>query len=211
MSIRAWRIAEADTDPKSRLIYEGRLDSIEMVREMQERFEVENQNCFWDVNYDAERVAKAREKYKREVIHEGRLVGTYFWVLLRGDKQTKGFPVVAATKGRKVETTMRMFEDPKEFVTSDSVRYRTVRFSNKLAKDKLAALIKSNKLGAPKDASRQYRKQMQSEHKMEVTPGEFRWIPVRKNIDNHLWDCETMGIVGASMRGILRTQTVSKP
>ena len=44
---------------------------------------------------------------------------------------------------------------------------------------------------------------------MEVRPGKWNWETVNKKgqraarVDNHLWDCEVMGVVLASLRGVL--------
>jgi hypothetical protein len=79
--------------------------------------------------------------------------------------------------------------------------WKYVKFSNLLNKDTLAMLMRGN--GQPWevgiDISKEYIKQMASEHKREISPGKWRYVHTKGWIGNHLFDCETMQIVAASI------------
>ena len=46
--------------------------------------------------------------------------------------------------------------------------------------------------------------QLQSERKVEKTPGKWIWEPIKKtHSNNHLWDCEVMQVVAACMFKVL--------
>ena len=40
---------------------------------------------------------------------------------------------------------------------------------------------------------------MQNEVKREVSPGKWRYVVSKPHVGNHLWDCETMQIIAASI------------
>jgi hypothetical protein len=184
--VRAWR-----ANGESRLIWEGRLETWEAIRYTQERFGIENRFVFIDGNYTPEVVAREAMK-----VVDSRQAGKP-WVILRGEEARDGYIVKAREKRYR-----RMFSD---FVTSrDCVpNYKYIRFSNLLAKDRLVALMGSEGFGIPVDASKDYHKHMQSETKREISPGVWRFQPVKQGFPNHLWDCEVMQVVGASIYGIL--------
>ena len=198
-----WAVIRAHRmNGESRLLYEGRIESLELVRALQLRYGIDNQNVAIDCGYEPERAARARHRYRAEVIANGRLAGHSCWVLLKGDK-SKGFPFVE-TVGRREIRRLRMYSEPRPARTSDGIDYTFVLFSNLLAKNKLAAVIGAGGFGVPRDCSGAYFRHMKAEHKVEIAPGEFRWVPISRKAPNHMRDCETMGIVIASMRGILR-------
>jgi hypothetical protein len=78
-----------------------------------------------------------------------------------------------------------------------------IRFSNLLAKDKLAALLEAGSIGIPVDASKHFHAQMQSEQRREKSPGVWRWEPVKQGRPNHLWDCADMAVVAACVFKVL--------
>lgn len=191
--IRAWKITG-----ESRLLWEGRLETWEQIRYLQERYHIESRCVMIDGGYIPETVA--REAAKAATGDNGKP-----WVILRGEEARDGYMVSDRQKRFR-----RMFSN---YVTSrDCVpAYRYIRFSNLLAKDRLNALMQGEGYGIAIDASKEYHRQMQSETKREISPGVWRWVPIKQGYPNHLWDCEVMQVVAASVYGILKSmQEVEK-
>jgi hypothetical protein len=89
--------------------------------------------------------------------------------------------------------------------------YKFIKFSNLLAKDRLTALMSGGDFGVPVDASKAYHAQMQNETKRETSPGVWRWVPVKQGAPNHLFDCEVMQVVAASiLRVIVSAEEIKK-
>jgi len=197
VSVRGWRL-----DCSSRLLYEGRIASLELVRDLQLRFSVANQNVGIDCGYEPERVAKARWKYREEIRQDGKPAGFACWVMLKGDK-AESYPH-HERRGGKVYARRRIWAPPVQTTTAAGVPYSFIKFSNLRAKDALAALIKGGQTGVFHDCSKEYRAHMKSEAKGQPAPGVFRWDKIRPSAQNHLWDCEVGGVVMASMRGVLQ-------
>lgn len=203
VTIRAWRL-----DGSSRLLYEGRISSMEIVRETQERFEVLNENVGIDCGYEPERVANARWKYRKEIRRDGKVRGFSCWVMLRGDR-AESFPH-HEIRGRNKVKIRKVYSPAVSMKTSEGTPYSVVKFSNLMAKDALAAMLAgSREFGVFKNHSEEYGAQMQSEAKVEVSPGKWRWEKVNAagklsdRVANHLWDCEVMGLVMSSLRGVI--------
>ncbi len=201
--VRAWRL-----DGSSRLLYEGHISSMESVRELQKRFDVSNENVGIDCGFEPERVAAARWKYRQEIRRNGKVVGFSCWVMLRGDR-AESFPH-HEIRGRNKVTIRKVFSPAVSMKTSDGVPYQVVRFSNLMAKDALAAMLAGSRaFGVFRNHSEEYGAQMQSEAKIEVSPGKWSWVKVNAKgkksdkVANHLWDCEVMGVVLASLRGVI--------
>ena len=123
------------------------------------------------------------------------------WRLLKGE-DTKGY--LKIVKDRKF---MRVFSDYTHIKSAEGWPYKIIRFSNLLAKDKLSAVMSNGAFGIPVDISKNYHAQMQNETKKEVSPGNWRWVPVRNKAPNHLWDCETMQVVAACIHSVLQGMT----
>ena len=201
--IRAWRL-----DGSSRLLYEGRIATIELVRETHTRFEVSNENVGVDCGYEPERVAKARWKYRQELRREGKVVGFSCWVMRRGDR-AESVPHHEVRGGHKIKVR-KVYSPAISMKTSDGTPYSVVKFSNLMAKDALAAMLAGSRaFGVFANHSEEYGAQMQSEAKIEVSPGKWNWVKVNSKgkqsdkVANHLWDCEVMGVVLSSLRGVI--------
>ena len=201
--IRAWRL-----DGSSRLLYEGRLASMEIVRETQKRFEVSNENVGIDCGYEPERVANARWKYRKEVRRNEKVVGFSCWVMLRGDR-AESFPH-HEIRGRQKIKIRKVYSPALSMKTSEGTPYQVVKFSNLMAKDALAAMMAGSRpFGVFTNHSEEYGAQMQSEAKIEVSPGKWNWVKVNAKgkasdkVANHIWDCEVMGVVLSSLRGVI--------
>ena len=191
--IRAWKIGGA-----SRQLWEGRLETWDNVKYLQERYGIENRFVFVDCGYMPETVAeKARGAMtSREMVP---------WNLLRGDEARDGYLMIIREKKFR-----RLYSD---YVNSiDCIPpYKFIKFSNLLAKDRLTALMSGGDFGVPVDASKAYHAQMQNETKRETSPGVWRWVPVKQGAPNHLFDCEVMQVVAASiLRVIVSAEEIKK-
>jgi len=200
---RAWRL-----DGSSRLLYEGRISTIEQVHETQKRFEVSNENVAIDSGYATERIAHARWKYRKLIRRQGKHVGSSCWVMLKGARD-ESFPH-HEIHGRQKVKVRKVYSTTEKHKTSEGTPYSVVKFSNLMAKNALAAMMAGSRaFGVFTNHSEEYGAQMQSEALLEVRPGKWNWETVNKKgqraarVDNHLWDCEVMGVVLASLRGVL--------
>jgi hypothetical protein len=184
--IRAWKVGG-----DSRLLWEGRLETWENIRYLQERYGIENRFVFIDCGYKPEEVAK-------QCFAAAKPGDTNRWNMLRGEDARDGYMKVVGEKKFR-----RLFSDYTNAQTSAGLAYKFIRFSNLLAKDKLSALMASGTFGVPTDASKNYHAHMQSEQKREISPGVWRWVPVKTGRPNHLWDCEDMQVVAACICKVL--------
>lgn len=184
--VRAWKLGG-----ESRLLWEGRVETWENIRHLQERFRVENRCVFVDARYDKDAVAK-------ECITKRAKQEDAPWNMLMGE-DSQGYMVKLGKR-----RYLRTYSNYVSGRTADGVPYQIIKFSNLLCKNKLAALMDGDGWGVPVDVSRHYKAQIQSEKKVEVKPGKWRWEPVKKShSNNHLWDCEVMGITAACIFGVL--------
>lgn len=193
--VRDWKLGG-----NSRLIREGKVETWENLRFLQEKYEVANRFVFIDCGYLPEEVAEKRMKYRNEVgkTKDGRPVHE-FWTMLMGE-DSRGYHV----KVRKT-AYLRTYSEWVNRRTAGGIPYRYIKYSNLMAKDTLAGLMagKGGVFGVPTDHSKAYAVQMANEQKVEVSPGKWRWKPVTAKANNHLWDCETMGVVGACLSKVL--------
>lgn len=193
--VRAWKIGG-----DSRLIYEGKVESWENIADLQNRMGVDNRGVFIDCGYLPDEVARQRALNRKETGKKasGEMVWQ-FWNMLRGAAAEE---FVWGTGSKSVK---RAYSQTVTRHSQDRIPYQYIKFSNLRAKDKLAALMKGGgaEFGVPIDHSKAYAKQMTNEHKKEVSPGVWRWVTVTKKGNNHLWDCEVMQVVGASLYKIL--------
>lgn len=183
--IRAWKVGG-----KSRLLWEGRLETWENIRYLQERYSIPNHCVMVDCGYIPETVAK--EAHAAVTSSDMKP-----WMLLRGEDTRDGYMKKIGEKRYRC-----LFSDYVHSVDRIPA-YKYVKFSNLLAKDRLTAIMGSGEFGIPVDAGKAYHAQMQNETKREVSPGVWRWVPVKENAPNHLWDCEVMQVVAASIARIL--------
>jgi hypothetical protein len=197
--IRAWKIGDGTT---SRLLWEGKVDTWQTLFSLQERFGVENSRVFIDGRYRIDDVVK--NIYQ----HCGPDPSNH-WIILIGQDNAKGyqFDVGTPKKPRKV---WKIFSKWQHGATHTGLRFRAIHFSNLRAKDALASIMElpDGAFGVPVDVSRNYTSQMQSETKREVSSGVWRWEKIKDHFHNHLWDTEVMGVVGASIRGHLKIESV---
>jgi hypothetical protein len=185
--IRAWKLGG-----EGRLLWEGKVLAWENLRHLQSRYGLENRHVFADGRYEPEMVAKECEKARTEKDDQP-------WNMLMGETGD-GYRVKISPK----RTVRRVYSD---FIHSRSMagfRYRFIKFSNLLAKNQLAVLMGGDGFGIPVDVSKQYQAQLQSEKKVEKSPGKWEWQPIKKtHSNNHLWDCEVMQVVAACLFKVL--------
>jgi len=184
--ISAWKIGG-----QCRVIWEGRLETWDNVRYLQEKYGIENRFVFVDCGAYQEKVAK-------QALLAVKINDPNPWNLLKGEDTRDGYMKII--NDRKFR---RLYSDYTNVVASDGMRYRIIRFSNLLAKDKLAALMESGSIGVPVDASKHFHAQMQSEQRREKSPGVWRWEPIKQGRPNHLWDCADMAVVAACVFKVL--------
>lgn len=178
---------------ESRMLWEGRLETWDNVFHLQDRYDIENRFVYVDCGYNQEAVAKkAREASMRKKEDPNP------WKLLKGE-DSKGY--LKIIKDRKF---MRIFSDYTHIKSSEGWNYKIIRFSNLLAKDKLSHIMGSGNFGIPTDVSKTYHIHMQNETKREISPGVWRWQPVKPKAANHLWDCEVQQVVAQCITGVLQ-------
>lgn len=180
--VRAWR-----SSASSRLLYFSRIQTVEQIREIQERFVIDSVRVFEDSGYEA---GKAYDDHLK-----------YGWIPLKGS-QFNYFPI---TKNGR--TVRRMWSD----ITHVKHAGKTVPLIH-CASDSIKDILHSLRSGkgadfeTPDDAPKIYEDQMNGERKQETKPDrlgrtEWRWHRITKN--NHAWDLEFMQVAAALMLGIL--------
>jgi len=193
--IRVWKVGGA-----SRMIKCGKAETWENLRFLQEKFSVPNKGVFIDCGYLPDEVAEKRMLHRNEIgkTSKGDPVFEY-WNMLMGE-DSQGYHV----KIRKTDF-WRTYSNYVNRSSQKRVPYRFIKYSNLRAKDQLAALMsgKGEVFGVPVDHGKAYAVQMANEQKKEVSAGKWRWVPVTSKANNHLWDCEVMGIVAACIYKVL--------
>jgi len=181
--IRAWSI-----EGKSRLLYEGKIDEWEGLRMLRDRMKVPNRCVFVDRGYRPETVAL--ECRKSQTPNDPNP-----WNCLLGE-ESNGY---ASKVGKR--RVMKPYSSIQRARTTAGLYYKYCKFSNLLAKDTLSALMRGDGAGwqIPANHREEYRKQMENERKVEVSPGKWRYKVSKTWVGNHLWDCETMQIIAASI------------
>lgn len=180
--VRAWAF-----DGSSRLLWRGRLHTVEQAEEIRSKYGVEPQMCFEDAQYSTDSVYQ-------DCVRFG-------WTALHGSGEDS-FPHLLRG-GRKVfryYTTVKSTQVPGGYA-------RYLFWASDPVKDQLAGLLagKSYPFGLPADAGEEYARQMRGEAKRErivkkTGRSEWRWVKVGAN---HYWDCEAMGVAVAIAMQIL--------
>lgn len=196
MSVRAWR-----TGGGSRLVWEGKVSTIEGVRDTQLRYGVPNWSLAMDARYRPDLVARWRQRFAGKDPRDS-------WTMLMGEENDRGYPTqVRRLVAGKVQnlTVYRPFSNWVSGRTADGIGYRFMKFSNLRIKDLLAGLISSEEVefGVMKDHSEDYAKHMKAEVRREVGKGKWRWETSKSHQRNDLWDCECMGLVMACVKGVV--------
>lgn len=192
-----WCIIRAfSIEGKSRLLYEGKVETWDALRMLRDRMKVPNRCVFVDRGYRPETVALECAKARTPDDPNP-------WNCLLGE-ESNGY----ATKIGKRRVN-KPYSPIQRARTTAGLYYKYVKFSNLLAKDTLAALMRGEGAGwqIPVDRSKEYDKQMQNEKKVEVSPGRWRYKVSKEWVGNHLWDCEVMAIIAASIFKVYQWDT----
>jgi phage terminase large subunit GpA-like protein len=183
--IRAWR-----TDGSSRLLWAGKLLTVESIRELQKRMNVADWATFCDAQFETGMV------YSDCV--------TYGWTALHGSGEA-GF--MHRPPGKI--PVMKAFSTLKTAQAPNGGRARYVFFSNEQCKDLLARLKfgKAEKWEIPDDVGVDYHTQISAEIKKDLIEKKTkqvvrRWVRIGAR-PNHLLDCEVMNICAALIKGVL--------
>lgn len=188
--VRDWK-----RDGSSRLVWAGRFDTWGEARAMQQKCGIKDWDCFMDARWKPENVY-------------GKCV-EFGWVALMGS------PKPSFSHTIKSKTFQRIYSEKVRVDTSRGTAQQGQRknivslyhWSNPWAKDILDRL--RNGKGAPWEVAADvpdfYAKHMGGEVKKESRKtGAVKWEWVRiGSRPNHLWDCEAMQVVAASMEKIL--------
>lgn len=182
--IRAWR-----ADGSSRLLWEGKIALVEMVRELQQRYAVKDSLVFVDQQYNTGNVQD--------------WLARWGWTGISGS----GYSGFKDERG-----VMRLFSNLQNVQAPSGGKVRFFLWANEGIKDALARLRAE---GAPRwefarDVSSDYLAQLNSEMKREVLDKatkrmKLRWARIGSR-DNHLWDCEAMQVAVATMFRLLRLE-----
>lgn len=181
------RIRAFKTNGDSRLLWCGKIQTEEMLRDIQLRYNVSDRVVGIDARFDS--------------AHIYDLCAKYDWTALMGDKETEY--IHKGGVKRMYSPIQRGF----------SVKYgkpvRLMLWTNGKVKDILHRIRQRQTEMAfeiPDDAPPDWHDHMRGEHKVEKLSRdnqiEYRWVRIGKR-DNHLWDCEAMGIVLAMAKGIM--------
>jgi hypothetical protein len=197
--VRSW-----SQDGKSRLIWWGYVDTWEQVRAEQVKHKVSPIFTFVDSGDGP----NMEEVYRN--------CATYGWNATKGSGNTD-FPWKVQTP-YGIKMAYRPYA-PAKVVQVGKQSCRMFMFSNLILKDTMTRLRRAGHHTYAQDAGDEYRKQMQSEHRTRTEAGKPIWVQVGDR-PNHLWDCETIGILPALMarlvgkgknKNAVDEKTVDKP
>ena len=188
---RAWSV-----DHGSRLLYAEKVTTWEAVRIIQKRFNVANKGVFVDRGYRPDEVGHESHASKTNIDNKP-------WIPLLGDK-AEGYPIKnRRTKRVEIHAISNVYTAK----TNRGLVYKYIKHSNLLNKDCLTDLLKGGSYGVGTDHSVEYKTQMQSEHKVRKPSGKLIYEKIKDHYQNHLWDCEVMQVVAATIYGLLKTST----
>lgn len=180
---RAWR-----ADGSSRLIWEGKVLTIESIRDTQERLKVEDFCVFQDAGYSTGNVYDE--------------CGQHGWNAMMG----RGDDFFWIGTGRRRH--QRAFSEPRPVRSPRGHVCKLINWANEPIKDQLVRLRAQ---GAPlwehpRDVSTDWTAHMNSEVKRDTVDRvtkqvKQRYVLVKRH--NHLWDCEAMQLVAAAYFRIL--------
>lgn len=183
-TIRAFRI-----DGSSRLLWAGKVLTVENLRALQNRMRVPNKLTFLDAQYETGQCYNDCVRNDWTALHgSGRDTFTH----VHGGKQIQKF-----------------YSPVKEAAAPNGGRARYIFWSNDGIKDRLSQLRAQGSpiWEYPKDVPPEYLKQINSEVKREMVDKVTKaitWRYVKIRPDNHMWDTEAMTTAAALMLGLLK-------
>lgn len=182
------RIRAYQANGDSRLLWEGKLETIEMCRELQLQMKVKDLRVFEDAQHEPGQVYDDCAKYG--------------WTAMHGSGED-GFMHYPPGKRpvKKLYSPVKFAQPP-----TQTGKARYIFFSSDRCKDMLASLLSGRgpAFESPEDASENYRLAMASESKRDVVNPKTkavtrRWMKVSSRAPNHLWDCENIGVAVSLM------------
>lgn len=189
VTLRTWK-----TDGSSRLLYEGKVLTDEVIRDVQLKYKVQDKLVFLDGQFDTGRVYDMCVKWG--------------WTALHGSGND-GF-THTITRGKKKIRVRKFYSkwDIAQAPSGGTAPY--IFWSNEKIKDSLMILRSGRGMPweIPGDISEDYKHQIDSEVKREVknkTTGQVKKIYVKIKKDNHLLDTEAMQVAVAMMLGVLQS------
>ena len=189
--VRLWSVEHG-----SRGVYAERVETWEGIRIVQKRFNIPNKGVFGDRGFRPDEVGTESHKSKSSIDPKP-------WIPLLGDK-SKGYEI-RNRRTKRVET--HAISGVKTAVTNAGLSYKYIKYSNLMNKDCLTGLMSVGKFGVGVDHSPTYKTQMESEHKVRKPSGVILYELIKQHYQNHLWDCEVMQCVAATIYGLLKTST----
>jgi len=200
--VRAWK-----SDGSSRLLWAGKVLTVDGLREIQLRMKVINNHTFQDAQYDTFAVycdcVRFDSNGGRPYLPNGLRHKLDGWIALHGSGES-GFTIHPRV-GRPIKS---IFSRPGE-ADGGGGKARYFFFSNEGTKDILARYRGGHASAweIPDDAGLDYHTQINSEIKKDTIAKLTkqvvrRWIKIG-NRPNHLWDCEVMQIIPALIKGVI--------
>jgi phage terminase large subunit GpA-like protein len=201
--IRAWK-----SDGSSRMLWAGKVLTVDGLRELQLRMKVINDYTFEDAQYDTQFVYDDCVRFDsnggRLKLPDGKPHKLDGWIGIHGSGDA-GF-VIHPRIGRPFK---RIFSKLGMAISSSGGRARYLFFSNEGAKDILAKHRGGHAASweIPDDAGNDWHVQINSEIKKDTIAKLTkqvvrRWVKIGSR-PNHLWDCEVMQIVAALIKGVI--------
>jgi hypothetical protein len=182
VNIRAWRRTGG-----SRLLFFGRVETVEAVRELQLLYGVRDRQVWQDAGWDAPSVY-------RDCVRFG-------WVAIFGShaRQTWDFP---GPNGSQIK---RPYSPVQRVAAPGGGHALYMHLGVNYLKDVLSNLLAGRGMlwELPDDLPETYRAQLTAEHRVEKTSGVWVWEKITDRSENHMWDTETyqvaQGIVAGAM------------
>jgi phage terminase large subunit GpA-like protein len=186
--IRAWK-----SDGSSRLLWAGKVLTVEGLRELQQRMKVAD----WAVFVDAQ--------YNTATVYDN--CARYGWTALHGSGEN-GF--MHHPPGKRA--VQKIFSTLKNAQSPSGGRARYIFFANEGAKDILARHRGGHAAPweIPDDAGNDWHVQINAEIKRDTVQKITkqivrRWCKIGSR-PNHIFDCETMQVVAALIKGVIAAQ-----
>lgn len=187
MQIRAIR-----ADGSSRLIYYSRVETWDLLRQIEEHYQVKR------VLIDNQYGQRREEVYSKCI--------EYGWIAMHGSK--RDYFVHEVKKGTKKIKVRKFYSQIQHYHRPGQGRCKYVYWASDPVKDVLAALLRRTDgyWGIPSDAPKSYLKQITGEvkrHVMDKETGRMktRWVKIH---ENHAWDTEAMAVAFCLMTGLIK-------
>jgi hypothetical protein len=184
VNVRAWR-----KEGGSRLLFFGRVETIEAVREIQKTYGVGDRLTWQDAGFDAPNVYQDCVRYG--------------WVATFGSnsKQLWEHP------GPNESTVKRPYSALQHIAAIGGGYATYLHWGTNYAKDILSNLLAGRGMlwELPDDLPQTYRDQLTTEHRIEKASGVWAWEKITDKADNHMWDTEAAQVIAGILMGCIAT------